>query len=322
MLNRPGIVVVLASFILDMVVRAPRRPRPGESLLGTDFGMFVGGKGCNQAIAAARSGTPVRAIGRIGDDLFGAPFGEVLAREGIDATWVTRDAEAGTGIAFPVIEPNGQNSIIVLPRANAHVTPADMETAVASGAFDGADVLLAQFEVATETVAAAAELAHAHGLRVILNPAPAPEPPAPLPPALMRHVDLLIPNEHEAEALSGIAVASMEDAERAGRALLAQGCRAVIVTLGERGALWLPDLDSAAIKCPPLAVTQVDATAAGDAFCGVLAAALAAGSEMPAALQRACAAGALATTRLGAEPSLPTAPQIDALLAAQPGQER
>jgi ribokinase len=317
--DRPGIVVVLASFILDMVVRAPRRPRPGESLLGTDFGMFVGGKGCNQAIAAARSGAQVRAIGRLGGDLFGAPFGEALAREGIDATWVTRDAEAGTGIAFPVVEPNGQNSIIVLPRANACVTPADVEAAVAAGAFDDAVVLLAQFEVATETVAAAAELAHACGLRVILNPAPAPEPPGPLPPSLLRHVDLLIPNEHEAAALSGVPVASTADAERAGRALLSQGCRAVVVTLGERGALWLPDRDAVAVACPPLAVTQVDATAAGDAFCGALAAALAAGLEMPAALRRACAAGALATTRLGAEPSLPTAAEIDALLAAQPG---
>ncbi|HEU5439687.1 MAG TPA: ribokinase [Ktedonobacterales bacterium] len=318
--DRPGIVVVLASFILDMVVRAPRRPLPGESLLGTDFGMFVGGKGCNQAIAAARSGAQVRAIGRLGDDVFGAPFGEALAREGIDTTWVTRDAEAGTGIAFPVIEPNGQNSIIVLPRANARLTPADIEAAVAAGAFNEGAVLLAQFEVAVETVDATVELAHARGLRVILNPAPAPEPPAPLPSSLMRHVDLLIPNEHEAAALSGIPVASIEDAERAGRALLAQGCRSVVVTLGERGALWLADRDAAAVVCPPLAVMQVDATAAGDAFCGALAAGLAAGSETPTALRRACTAGALATTRLGAEPSLPTAAEIDALLAAQPRQ--
>src|SRR5262249_5691681 len=161
-------------------------------LLGTDFGMFVGGKGCNQALAAARSGARVRAIGRLGDDLFGAPFAEALAREGIVATWVTRDAETGTGVAFPVVEPHGQNSIIVLPRANAHVTPADVAAAAASGAFEGADVLLAQLEVAQPAVAAAVALAQARGVRVMLNPAPAPEPPAPRPPELMRQVDLLI----------------------------------------------------------------------------------------------------------------------------------
>lgn len=312
-----GAVLVLASFIMDMVVRAPRRPRPGESLVASDFGMFAGGKGSNQAIAAARSGAAaVRVIGRIGDDLFGAPFVELLAREGIDATWVTRDAEAGTGVAFPVIEPDGQNSILLVPRANQRVTPADI--AAAADAFAGARVLLAQLEVACDAVIVAIERAHAAGLTVLFNPAPAPQPSeAPLPNALYPLVDVLLPNEREAEALSGVPVMDVADAARAGRALLAKGCRSVVVTLGSRGALWLAHVAAEPVYLPPFTVAQVDSTAAGDAFCGALAAGIARGLPMHAALRRAGAAGALAATRLGAEPSLPRAAEIDALLAGQ-----
>lgn len=316
--DTPGVVLVLASFIMDIVVRAPRRPRPGESLVASDFGMFPGGKGSNQAIAAARSGASVRAIGRLGDDLFGAPYVELMAREGIDAAWVTRDAEAGTGVAFPVIEPDGQNSILLVPRANQRVTPEDI--AAAADAFAGARVLLAQLEVARDAVIAAAERAHAAGLTVLLNPAPAPQPSEePLPDALYPLVDVLLPNEREAEALSGVQVAGPADAERAAWALLAKGCREVVVTLGSQGAVWLPSAVAEAVYLPPFAVTQVDATAAGDAFCGVLAAGIARGLPMREALRRAGAAGALAATRLGASPSLPNAGEIDALLAAQPG---
>ena len=313
-----GAVLVLASFIMDMVVRAPRRPRPGESLMASDFGMFPGGKGSNQAIAAARSGAAVRAIGRLGDDLFGAPYAELMAREGIDGRWVTRDAEAGTGVAFPVIEPDGQNSILLVPRANQRVTPEDI--AAAAAAFVGARVLLAQLEVARDAVISAAERAHASGLTVLLNPAPAPQPSeAPLPDTLYPLIDVLLPNEREAEALSGVQVSSVADAERAARALRAKGCREVVVTLGSQGAVWLPGTEAEAIYLPPFAVTQVDATAAGDAFCGVLAAGIARDLPMRESLRRARAAGALAATRMGASPSLPREAEIDALLAAQPG---
>jgi ribokinase len=315
--DQSGAVVVLASFIMDMVVRAPRRPLPGESLVASDFGMFAGGKGSNQAIAAARLGAHVRVLGRLGDDIFGAPFLELLAREEIDARWVTRDAEVGTGVAFPVIEPDGQNSILVVPRANQRVTPAHISAA--ADAFAGAHVLLAQLEVARDAVIAAIEQAHSAGLLVLLNPAPAPEPPqAPLPDALYPLVDVLLPNEREAEVLSGIAVADAAGAERAGRALLAKGCRSVVITLGRQGALWLPEVEAAPVYLPPFAVVQVDATAAGDAFCGALAATLACGLPRDVALRRAAAAGALAVTRLGAEPSLPRAAEVDALLASRP----
>ncbi|HST87031.1 MAG TPA: ribokinase [Ktedonobacterales bacterium] len=312
-----GGVVVLASFILDLVARVPRRPLPGESIVGSDFGMFAGGKGNNQAIAAARSGADVRVIGRLGEDVFAAPFVAALAREGIDARSVARDAEAGTGLAFPLIEPDGQNSIVVLPRANLALRPEHVRTAAA--AFDGAAVLLAQLEVPVETAAAAAEMARDRGMRVLLNPAPAPADG--LPGHLLRLVDVLVPNEREAETLSGVAVRDAAGAERAARALIAAGCRQVVVTLGRAGAVWVAGQDQPAIWLPPFAVEQVDATGAGDAFCGVLAAGLAAGMNERVALRRASAAGALAVTRMGAEPSMPVAAAIDALLSRQAAGE-
>lgn len=313
MAEASGGVVVLASFILDLVARVPRRPLPGESIVGSDFGMFAGGKGNNQAIAAARSGADVRVIGRLGDDVFAAPFVAALARERIDARYVARDAEAGTGLAFPLIEPDGQNSIVVLPRANLALRPEHVRAAEA--AFEDAAVLLAQLEVPVETVEAAAEMAHACGMHTLLNPAPAPADG--LPERLLRLVDVLLPNEREAETLSGIAVRDRAGAERAARTLIAAGCRQVVVTLGRAGAVWVAGQDQPAVWLPPFAVEQVDATGAGDAFCGVLAAGLADGLGERAALVRAAAAGALAVTRMGAEPSMPAAAAIDALLSQQ-----
>jgi ribokinase len=296
---------------MDLVVRAPRRPRAGESLLGTDFGMFTGGKGMNQAIAAARSGAGVRVIGRLGDDIFAPPFERAFADNGMNATWVTRDAGAGTGVAMPLIEPDGQNSIVVVPRANMSVTPEDITAA--ESAFAGADVLLLQFENAQPAVWAAAQRGREHGLRVIVTPAPA----QPIAPEHLRLADILVPNETEAETLTGIPAETRDGAERAARALLADGCQQVIVTLGSRGALWLAGPDAEAVHLQPIPVRQVDATAAGDAFCGALAAALAGGRDMPEALRWAGAAGALAVTQLGAGPSMPTAEAIAKLLALQ-----
>lgn len=308
-----GIVVVLASFMMDLVAHAPRRPRAGESIFGSDFGMFAGGKGNNQAIAAARSGAEIRILGRLGDDIFAPRFLETLDGEGISRRWLRQDADTGTGVAMPLIEPDGQNSIVVIPRANSRVTPEQVRAA--ADAFDGADVLLAQFEVPLPSVVAALELARERGLYTIVNPAPVPDPPPPVPGEWLRLVDLLVPNEHEAAGLTGLPVETVENAERAGRVLLAGGCAAVAVTLGSRGVLWLPGAGQDAVYLPSFDVRQVDATAAGDAFCGSLAAARARGVALEDALKRAVAAGALAVTRHGAAPSMPTAAEIDALLA-------
>ena len=199
-----GVVVVLASFMMDLVARAPRRPRAGESVFGTDFGMFVGGKGCNQAIAAARLGASVRVIGRLGEDLFAPFFLNALEREGIDASWIARDAEAGTGVAMPLIEPSGQNSIVAIPRANWRVT--EEQIAAAADALSGAAALLTGFEIAMPAVLAALRLARERGVLTLLNPAPAPDPVPPLDDPMWRLVDVLLPNESEAESLSGVPV--------------------------------------------------------------------------------------------------------------------
>jgi ribokinase len=291
----------------DLVVRAPRRPLAGESLVGTDFGIFVGGKGNNQAIAAARCGAQVAAIGRVGDDVFAQPAYDTLAANGIDGAYVTRDPEVGTGTAMIVVDPNGQNSIIVTPRANLRLTPRLIE--VARPAFEGAAIVLAQLEVPIQTVLIAARLAREAGARFLFNPAPAPAEP--LPDELLRLTSIIVPNEVEAAQLTSIATDDQTGAERAARALLERGPQEVILTLGARGALWVNQNHSELI--PALPVQQVDATAAGDAFCGALAAALALGEPMAAAVRWASAAGALAVTKMGASPSLPTRAEVERL---------
>ena len=313
--NAPaGRVTVLGSFMTDLVVRAPRRPLAGESLIGSDFGIFVGGKGNNQAIAAARCGAPVSIIGRIGDDIFAQPLVDTLEENGIASRYVIRDPEAGTGTAMIVIDPGGQNSIIVTPRANLRVTPADIEAA--RDAFTGAAIVLAQLEVPIPTVLAGARLAKEVGARFLFNPAPAPAEP--LPEELLRLTSIITPNEVEAQQITGIPTGDHHGALSAARALLERGPQDVVMTLGSRGALWVNHSHVEALE--PFQVKQVDATAAGDAFCGALAAALALGKPMQEALRWAAAGGALAVTKMGATPSLPTRAEIEQLLQEQGGQ--
>lgn len=304
-----GRVTVIGSFMTDLVVRAPRRPLAGESLVGSDFGIFVGGKGNNQAIAAARCGAQVAVVGRVGDDIFAQPAFDTLAANGIDSTYVTRDPDVGTGTAMIVVDPSGQNSIIVTPRANLRLVPKLLE--VARAAFQGAAIVLAQLEVPIPTVLVGARLAREAGACFLFNPAPAPGES--LPEELLRLTSIIVPNEVEAEQLTGISTGDQQGAERAAQALLERGPQDVILTLGARGALWVNHSHRELI--PALPVQQVDATAAGDAFCGALAAALALGQPMEAALGWASAAGALAVTRMGASPSLPTRAEVEALLA-------
>jgi ribokinase len=301
-------VTVIGSFMTDLVVRAPRRPLAGESLIGTDFNIFVGGKGNNQAIAAARCGAQVSIIGRVGDDIFAQPLLDTLAENGIASDYVKRDPEAGTGTAMIVIEPGGQNSIVVTPRANLRVTPADVEAA--REAFSDAAVVLAQLEVPIPTVLAAARMAREVGARFLFNPAPAPAEA--LPDELLRLTSIIAPNEVEAAQITGIPTDDQEGAVRAARALLERGPEDVVMTLGSRGALWVNHTHVQMF--PPFQVVQVDATAAGDAFCGALAAALAQSEPMPTALRWATAAGALAVTKMGATPSLPTRAEVEELL--------
>lgn len=297
-------VVVVGSFNMDLVVKAGRRPQTGETLMGEEFGMFIGGKGSNQAIAAARLGANVTMIGRLGADLFGDTLMAAHSEEGICTDYVIRDTEVGTGVASILIDADGDNSIVLVPQANMGLTVTDIEQA--SEAIAAADVLLLQLEVPIAASQRAAQIAKSNGATVVLNPAPAQE----LPDDFLAQVDILTPNEVETESLSGVTVSTGTNAERAAKVLLNKGLSAVILTLGERGSLLLTS-DSTQ-QVPAYSVEVVDTTAAGDAFCGALATALARGEHLADAVAFANAAGALAVTVLGAAPSMPTAAQVEA----------
>ncbi|HEX5690148.1 MAG TPA: ribokinase [Roseiflexaceae bacterium] len=299
-------IVVVGSLNMDLVTRTARRPERGETLLGEDFSMFVGGKGLNQAIAAARQGAQVTMVGRLGADDFGAQLRRKMEAEGIDAQFVAEDASTSTGIATIVIDGEGDNSIIVVAGANGHVGPGDVESA--ADAIAAADLVMLQLEVPLDAAVRAAEVARDRGTRVMLNPAPAQL----LPDALLGLVDVLTPNESETQILTGKAVSDDQSAERAAAALLARGVGAAVLTLGARGAL-LAD-GKRFTHVPGYQVKVVDTTAAGDAFCGALAVQLARDSALEDAIRYANAAGALATTVLGAEPAMPRIEAVEQLV--------
>ena len=303
-------IVVVGSLNMDLVVRAPHIPVPGETVLGSDFGTFPGGKGANQAVAAARQGARVTFVGRVGADAFGQQLVTGLEAEGIDTRYVGVEEDAATGVALITLDSAGENSIVVAPGANHALTCRHIQESEA--AFRGADLLLLQLETPLASVQTAAQQAKAHGVGVVLNPAPAQA----LPPGLLALVDVLIPNETELALLTGLPVDSLERIEDAARTLLVQGVGSLVVTLGGRGALTL-EQNQPAIHVPAFAVEVVDSTAAGDSFAGAFSVALAEGTSLHAAAGRGCAAGALATTRLGAQPSIPTKAEVDQLMAVQ-----
>ena len=307
--SRPKVTVV-GSLNVDLVSHALRRPRKGETLIGNAFDMFTGGKGFNQATAAARLGADVTLIGSVGADLFGEMLLSAMAAEHIDSQFVLKRTKAGTGVATIVVEPDGDNSIIVVPRANMELTTTDINAAAASIA--KADVLLLQLETPIAASERAAEIAKMHGTTVLLNPAPA----QPLPESLLARVDILTPNQSETELLSRMPVRDREEAGRAARALRARladaATSAVVLTLGERGALMTTASTSQSVAA--LVVDVVDTTGAGDAFCGALATALASGDTLRTAVVFANAAGAAAVTVLGATPSMPTRAKTEGLL--------
>jgi ribokinase len=280
-------VCVVGSANLDLVATTSRIPGPGETLLGSGYAEHAGGKGLNQAVASARSGAHVQFIGCVGDDDAGRRMCAVLTGEGIDASELTT-SHSPTGRALIVVDANGENSIVVVPGANHDVSLPE--------SLPAARVLLCQLEVPLDQVANALTAGRRAGATTILNPAPA----AALEAELLAACDIIVPNEHEVELLGGVG------------ALLAAGCRAVVVTRG--GAGVDVHTDGGTEHCPAFAVEVVDTTGAGDAFCGALAARLAAGDELQAAVRWAAAAGALATTVVGAVPAQPRAEAIRALL--------
>jgi ribokinase len=308
-------VTVVGSLNIDLVCHATRRPGKGETIIGDAFDIFTGGKGFNQATAAARLGAEVTLVGSVGAD----PFGEMLLaateNEYIDSRFVTKRTDTGTGVATIVIEPDGDNSIIVVPRANMALTTADIDAAADTIA--DADVLLLQLETPVAASEYAAEIAKDSrkngGTIVILNPAPA----QPLPDSLLAYVDILTPNQSEAELLSGMRVSNDEEIHNAAEVLRARmvdtATATVVLTLGKQGALILTATISE--RVPALSVDAVDTTGAGDAFCGALATALASGETLHTAIAFANAAGAAAVTVVGATPSMPTRAKVDLLMS-------
>ena len=302
-------VCVLGSFMKDLIVRAPRRPAPGETLRGTAFQEFLGGKGVNQAVAASRAGAATAMIGRVGDDPYGEEFLAALRAEGVDTDQVRRDHALGTGVGLPVVEPDGANSIIIVPRANDAVGAADVRAAAESIA--ASRVLSAQLELSVESALAAAEIASEAGVLSLLNPAPCDTPPL----ELAGRYDFVAPNEVEAEQLTGLSCDGEQAAKVARRVCDEWARRGAVVTLGSRGAIVV-DRSSGVERVewlPAYRIEVLDTIGAGDAFCGALAARLAAGDALIDAARYANAAGALATTKRGAVPSMPRHADILAL---------
>ncbi|MFO7675714.1 MAG: ribokinase [bacterium] len=298
--SRPRVAVV-GSMVMDLVFRVARRPRLGETLAGEEFGMYLGGKGFNQAVACHRLGAETAFVGRCGEDAFGEMFLARMREEGMSDRHVGRDPVNGTGAAAPMVYPDGGNSIVGVPRANLALTPAEVEAA--EEAIARADLLMLQFEVNPAASRRAAELARRHGTLVLLDPAPAHGGSGDVD---WPH-DYLVPNELEADTL-----APGETPEEWARGLLG-GLRALVISRGERGAVVV---DRAGMReHPGYRVAAKDTTGAGDAFRAGLAVEIARGRDIDAAVRFANACGALACTVAGAEPSMPTRAAVEAFAA-------
>lgn len=292
-------VVIVGSLNMDLVTRAPRLPRAGETLAGESFVTVPGGKGANQAVAAARLGASVAMIGCVGDDAYGEQLRSALLAEGIDCQAVTAIPGESTGVALIVVDDNSQNAIVIVAGGNGHVSPEvvnDLDALLGQ-----AEVIICQLEIPMVTVGHVLKRGRELGKTVILNPAPASDA---LPAEWYAWIDYLIPNESEATALTGLAVDSVASADAAAAALLRAGVGKVIVTLGARGALFANQASSQHFPAPK--VKPVDTTAAGDTFVGGFAAALAEGKSESEAIRFGQIAAALSVTRSGAQPSIPT----------------
>ncbi len=318
-MTRPEITVV-GSINMDLVIRCSKLPVPGETILAGSAAEVCGGKGANQAVAAARAGGSVRMIGRVGNDAFAQRLVANLSDCGVDTRGVSVSENSSSGLAVVAVEESGQNSIMVVPGANGVLSPDDVRRN--QHVITSSKMLVLQLEVPLETVAEAIRIAREHQIPVILDPAPAPEVwPGALSngrsgTTLLDGISLICPNESEAARLTGTRVETLEDAEQAARRLHEQGISAIAITLAERGVLLFDGVTMNHIK--PFVVKAVDTTAAGDAFAGALAVRWVETGDLSESLRFASAAGALAATRHGAQPAMANRREIEELLIAQP----
>lgn len=304
-------ILVVGSINMDMVVRGPHMPAPGETVLGGEFKTSFGGKGANQAVAVARLGGRCRMIGRVGNDTFGRDLLNNIGKEGVDVSAVALSQDDSTGIAMIFVDSNGENSIIVASGANYSVTPDD-DIFPNEDAFADAAIVLLQLELPLPTVRAAMDLARRHNCKIILDPAPAPR----VMPEDICHVDVISPNAKEAQMITGKRAAEVAEEKLAASDLIAKGAKTAVLKLGPRGCLVVT-ADGHFYTLPPYKVEVIDTTAAGDAFTGALAVALTVGQHIKHAARFANAAGALACTRIGAHSAMPTADEVEILMQDQ-----
>jgi ribokinase len=290
-------IVVIGSTNMDMVVKTSHIPIPGETVLAGSFFMNPGGKGANQAVAIARLGGEVTFISKVGNDVFGKQSSQLLDDEGINTFYMVSDGELPSGVALITVDEVGENSIVVASGANGNFFPADLEDAL--GEIDKSAIVLMQLEIPLKTVDFVAKYAASKGVQVILNPAPG----NPLSLELLSYVDLVIPNQHEAEMLSGIKVQNIEDAKKAATAIYGMGVKNVVITLGALGAVICQKGKIQVVPAPK--VEAIDTTAAGDVFCGALAVGLSEKRTLLESVEFACKMAAISVTRLGAQSSIP-----------------
>jgi ribokinase len=304
-------IVVVGSSNTDLIIKVPEIPRPGETIMGGEFMTFPGGKGANQAVAAARAGGDVVFIASVGDDAYGNESVKGYKLDNINTENIKVNKGIPSGVAMITISSSGENAITVAPGANSALRPEDLDEA--EEAFDEADYMLVQLETPLDTVQKAVEMGREFGTRVILNPAPATE----LPDEILACIDLITPNETEAERLTGIEVNGVEDAIKAAEVLHKRGVRAVIITMGSEGAFLSDQLSGKKEMIPGFKVTAVDTTAAGDVFNGHFAVAIAEGEKIEDAIRFAHAAAALSVQKLGAQSSIPRREETDYFLEEQ-----
>ena len=300
-------ILVIGSLNADLVVRVPHFPAPGETISGGDLVIIPGGKGANQAVAASRLGARTAMLGRVGQDQFGKLLLDNLEIHHVDNSSVQISPTA-TGTAVIAVDENGQNSIVLSPGANGLVTNADINKFYSAGVAVG--YVLLQLEIPLDTVTFTAKFAREQNALVVLNPAPAQT----LPPELLQNIDFIVPNESELSLLAEREVHDLDSIEAAARKLLSQGTFSVIVTMGEKGALLVSQDDT--FHVPAFPVNVLDTTAAGDAFIAGMTVSLAHGKALRESIRYACACGALAVTKFGAQPSLPTALEVEEFLAS------